>query len=1488
MFSLISAHLCLLPVYITQKIISTFSFLSVVDKCATNPCKNSGTCTSVYSDFNCTCSSGFQGKDCSLDVDECKSSPCNKNQNCINSFGSFTCVCKDGFKGDNCETDIDECLNLPCKHGGTCNNKGGSYSCECSTGYVGKNCKQNFTDPTLDVLFLLDGASEVGADTFLKFINFTKKFIEPFTISENKTNVAAGVFADVGKIEFLFTENYDKPSVLAALDGIAYPNKNARNLSDAMIKAKDEAFTKDRDSAPDIVVILTDKITENVTFPAKALKDDGVRVFVIAIGEDKNDPLLRDIPSDPKEDHLFTPLIEDLEPMLPEILGEVLADIEPCTKNPCQNGGTCIPSGPSVYTCTCTPGVTGANCETDVDECSNSSLCGADRMCVNTYGSFLCLCTEDKYGPHCNYTCESGIDLVFAVDGSTFVGSSNFRKSLEYARAVTSSLNISESATHVGVTVYGKVGQAAVSLKQYYDKSSLTKAISNVSYPNGFARHLGEGLNRSKTHQFDVSGRSTKQVLIVLIGGKSDDDPTVAAYELLNSGTEVFVLGLGSTNSLSQLNQVASDPDSKHVILKEYEGLAAYVRQTKMEVCQVANQCSSNPCQNNAECKHAGSTFTCSCTAGFTGDLCDKEVDPCNPTPCQNGGTCSLTSNGTDYSCTCAPSFTGKNCTTDIDECSDPKLCKNGGLCQNKEGGYTCNCTSSFSGKNCEFACSYQKVNLAFVVDGSASVELQGAGNFGKLKEFVKRLVGSFKISTDDAHIALVMYSTTAKAEFTLNKFSSVSDVLAAIDALTYPSGSSYTGKALEMTKTEIFDKAPRKDALNTVIVITDGESQDSVSSTAKVLRDSGVTVISVGVGCCSPKKTLEEMASSPEYVFTSAFDDLALIEENIREKICLVVDKCATNPCKNSGTCTSVYSDFNCTCSSGFQGKDCSLDVDECKSSPCNKNQNCINSFGSFTCVCKDGFKGDNCETDIDECLNLPCKHGGTCNNKGGSYSCECSTGYVGKNCKQNFTDPTLDVLFLLDGASEVGADTFLKFINFTKKFIEPFTISENKTNVAAGVFADVGKIEFLFTENYDKPSVLAALDGIAYPNKNARNLSDAMIKAKDEAFTKDRDSAPDIVVILTDKITENMTFPAKALKDDGVRVFVIAIGEDKNDPLLRDIPSDPKEDHLFTPLIEDLEPMLPEILGEVLADIEPCTKNPCQNGGTCIPSGPSVYTCTCTPGVTGANCETDVDECSNSSLCGADRMCVNTYGSFLCLCTEDKYGPHCNYTCESGIDLVFAVDGSTFVGSSNFRKSLEYARAVTSSLNISESATHVGVTVYGKVGQAAVSLKQYYDKSSLTKAISNVSYPNGFARHLGEGLNRSKTHQFDVSGRSTKQVLIVLIGGKSDDDPTVAAYELLNSGTEVFVLGLGSTNSLSQLNQVASDPDSKHVILKEYEGLAAYVRQTKMEVCQVADQCSSNPCQNNAECKKAGSTFNCSCTAGFTGDLCDKGECQ
>ena len=176
------------------------------------------------------------------------------------------------------------------------------------------------------MLFLFDGSSGVGTLNFPKFINFAKKFIQPFSISKNKTNIAAGVFSDIAKISFPFNKHYDKQGVVTALGNIPYPNKDAHNLKDALTKARNEAFTTDRDNVTKVIIILTKNITENVTIAAQALKSNGVKIHVIAIAGDRRDPLIRDVPSAPREDHLFTPpSFADLEPMLPDIIGDVIA-----------------------------------------------------------------------------------------------------------------------------------------------------------------------------------------------------------------------------------------------------------------------------------------------------------------------------------------------------------------------------------------------------------------------------------------------------------------------------------------------------------------------------------------------------------------------------------------------------------------------------------------------------------------------------------------------------------------------------------------------------------------------------------------------------------------------------------------------------------------------------------------------------------------------------------------------------------------------------------------------------------------------------------------------------------------------------------------------------------------------------------------------------------------------------------------------------------
>ena len=34
--------------------------------------------------------------------------------------------------------------------------------------------------------------------------------------------------------------------------------------------------------------------------------------------------------------------------------------------------------------------------------------------------------------------------------------------------------------------------------------------------------------------------------------------------------------------------------------------------------------------------------FECDCDAGYTGDVCDTEINECDPMPCQNGGICTV------------------------------------------------------------------------------------------------------------------------------------------------------------------------------------------------------------------------------------------------------------------------------------------------------------------------------------------------------------------------------------------------------------------------------------------------------------------------------------------------------------------------------------------------------------------------------------------------------------------------------------------------------------------------------------------------------------------------------------------------------------------------------------------------------------------------------------------------------------------------------
>uniref|UniRef100_A0A8C2JVZ5 Protocadherin Fat 4 n=1 Tax=Cyprinus carpio TaxID=7962 RepID=A0A8C2JVZ5_CYPCA len=96
-------------------------------------------------------------------------------------------------------------------------------------------------------------------------------------------------------------------------------------------------------------------------------------------------------------------------------------DYDPCSHNPCQNGGSCkrrLGVGPDMkteesvpvilvsnrplqpYACNCRPGYAGTLCETDIDECQPTP-CHNGGTCHNLVGGFSCSCPEGFTGMAC-------------------------------------------------------------------------------------------------------------------------------------------------------------------------------------------------------------------------------------------------------------------------------------------------------------------------------------------------------------------------------------------------------------------------------------------------------------------------------------------------------------------------------------------------------------------------------------------------------------------------------------------------------------------------------------------------------------------------------------------------------------------------------------------------------------------------------------------------------------------------------------------------------------------------------------------------------------------------------------------------------------------------------------------------------------------------------------------------------------------------------
>ncbi|CBY07399.1 unnamed protein product [Oikopleura dioica] len=109
--------------------------------------------------------------------------------------------------------------------------------------------------------------------------------------------------------------------------------------------------------------------------------------------------------------------------------------------------------------------------------------------------------------------------------------------------------------------------------------------------------------------------------------------------------------------------------------------------------------CVENLCENGGTCSISSEDLEekCSCLGGYFGDLCEKT--PCSSKPCKNGGQCFSDGLSDKFECICADGYSGDTCETEV---CIVMSCLNNGTCIRNEEIETCHCIGAFFGDTCE------------------------------------------------------------------------------------------------------------------------------------------------------------------------------------------------------------------------------------------------------------------------------------------------------------------------------------------------------------------------------------------------------------------------------------------------------------------------------------------------------------------------------------------------------------------------------------------------------------------------------------------------------------------------------------------------------------------------------------------------------------------------------------------------------------------
>uniref|UniRef100_A0A3B3CX14 von Willebrand factor A domain containing 2 n=1 Tax=Oryzias melastigma TaxID=30732 RepID=A0A3B3CX14_ORYME len=209
----------------------------------------------------------------------------------------------------------------------------------------------------VDLVFALDASASVGRENFAVLRDFVRSITVQFDINRDLAQVALVTYSRKASTVFRLDAHETGSVILKAVDDASYTG-GAGSSGAALLHVYSNVLTVANGARPAVnkaVVLLTDGSGgEDGVVPAQRIRDSGVSVFVVGVGDVQRERLVRIAGS---EDHMISvPSYEELkyfEDVLVQMLcADVKKPVNLCKPNPCMNGGSCILSGGS-FRCRC-------------------------------------------------------------------------------------------------------------------------------------------------------------------------------------------------------------------------------------------------------------------------------------------------------------------------------------------------------------------------------------------------------------------------------------------------------------------------------------------------------------------------------------------------------------------------------------------------------------------------------------------------------------------------------------------------------------------------------------------------------------------------------------------------------------------------------------------------------------------------------------------------------------------------------------------------------------------------------------------------------------------------------------------------------------------------------------------------------------------------------------------------------------------------------